>query len=141
MSDIEVRATEAILDRVRTQWTACVYTFEAERFTPTKGEAWIRVVVRDLQPGQASHGPIGGRRVERRGEIMAQVFAPLAPSDGQRAALELAGKLRALFELKSITGPSVTVNAFEGALRRIGADEATWYQVNVTIPFTFDDAV
>jgi hypothetical protein len=135
-----LQATEAVFEKVRTGWTASAFTFEPEQFTPPDA-VWIRVKVQHLASGPASHGPTGGRHVQRRGRVVAQCFAPHATDDGTGPALVLADTFRALFEgidLATVGGGSLTFEA--GDVGSVGLERqgSKWIQANVSVPFTYD---
>ncbi len=134
------QATQAVYAHVRGLWTATRYTFDAERFEPVRGEPWIRVSVRELASLDPSHGPRGGRRVQRRASVIAQAFAPVSVTDGVGAALTLAEAFRDLFEGRDIMATDGALTFGAASLRRIGVDGA-WYQVNVDCPFAFDATI
>lgn len=141
MSPLE--ATQALLAHAIANWNAAdaVLTFDGERFTPPDGAPWIRLTIRDLPTATVTHGSRGGRLAERRATLIAQVFYPLAVSDGAGPALELAIAFRDLFEPADITASTGVVHIVGGAtVRRIGVD-GPWYQVNVDVPLTYHETI
>lgn len=139
-----LEATNAILAHARDNWNAAnaVLTFDGERFDPPAGEAWIRIAIRDLPTSIVTHGGRANRLAERRATMIAQVFWPLAISDGQGRALELAIAFRDIFEPAAIVSSAGVINIAGGAtVRRIGVDASTWYQVNVEVPLTYHETI
>ena len=109
---------------------------EGELGRPAIGTRWIRLAVRDQPSPPMTHGPSGGRRVQRGAVLLAQCFAPVGTADGVKAALTMATEFRALFE-----GEDVGECAFGTAdTRRVGI-EGGWMQVNAECPFTYEATV
>lgn len=136
----ELEATEAIYAAVVAGMGATTLILEGEVGSPpapTAGVPWIRLAVRDLPANPPSHGPVGGRRVQRQGVAFAQCFAP---GDGVATAVTLAQSVRDLLagDLETVVG-AVTFTT-GGDVRRIGRDGA-WFQVNAECPFTFDATI
>lgn len=133
--------TEAVMAHAVANWTATALTFDGERFTPPVGEPWIRVSIRDLPTATVTHGARGNRQAQRRATLIAQVFHPLAISDGAGAAIALAQAFRDLYEPADVTASTGVVHIVGGAsLRRIGVDGA-WYQANVDVPLTYHETI
>lgn len=138
-----LEATEAILAHAIANWNTAdaALTFDGERFDPPAGAPWIRLTIRDLPTSAVTLGARGNRLAERRATLIAQVFYPLAVSDGAGPALELAIAFRDLFEPADITASTGVVHIVGGAtVRRIGVD-GPWYQVNVDVPLTYHETI
>lgn len=131
-----VEATQLIAATVEAGWSTTPVTFDGQRFTATTGEAWIRLAIRELPPLTTTHGAVGQRLTRQRGRVIAQVFAPIGTVDSALPALELALAFRDLFHGRSLGADPIHFEA--AAPTRIGA-EGGWYQVNVTIPFAYDE--
>lgn len=136
----ELEATEAIYTVAKAGVAAMsgppTLVLEGERGKPAVGTAWIRVAVRDQPSDLPSHGPTGGRRIQRGGVVYAQCFAPIGTTDGVKAALTMAQDFRTLFEGVDLGGLT-----FNGAdVRRVGI-EGGWMQVNAECPFTFEATI
>lgn len=134
-------ARDAIEARWITSWaTTTHYTFENEKSVPPEAVAasafaldvgaWCRVVVRNTVSAQETLGPVGARKFERQGDIMIQVFVPVDMGTAHADTLAMAA--RAVFEGTKFSG----VSCYAGLVREIGPD-GRWFQVNVTIPFTY----
>lgn len=134
----EIEATQAIYAAIRTGWTASVYTFEGEHFSPPMDDPWIRVTIRDQSSRIGSLGTSG--LSERRGLLIAQCFAPIFPDDGVGSSVELAHTFRRLFERTNQpnTPGSDPVHFLVGTVTRIGVD-GSWFNANASIPFLFLD--
>ena len=136
-----LQATETIYAAAVAGMGSTPLTFEGERYTPTAGTSWVRVSVRDSPSGPMTHGPSGGRRIERPAVVYGQVFTPYGTDDGVAAAMTLAQTFRDLFEGRDLTATGGGSLTFLGAsVRRVGIDGA-WYQVNVECPFTHDETI
>lgn len=137
-----LEATNAILAHAIDNWPATIaaLTFDGERFTPPSGP-WIRLTIRDLPTASVTHGARGNRQATRRATLIAQVFAPLAESDGAGPALALAIAFRDLFEPADVTATAGVVHVVGGAtVRRVGVD-GPWFQVNVDVPITYLETI
>jgi len=135
----ETQATEAIYQRIADAWDEddAAVTFENEAFEPVTDEPWIRVSRRSTTARVASLGDNG--LSERRGLVIAQVFAPT--DEGTARALDLAHDFRRLFERRSIPAdvdPIEAVNFLVGEVRPQRESDG-WYQVNVDLPYFFHD--
>jgi hypothetical protein len=142
-----LQATELVYETVRTGWTATTSantSFENETWTPPRDAASVRVVVRDLPPLALTHGPTGQRTKRHRAFIVAQIFVPLAIATGVAAARTLAQTFAALFEAKEIASAAATypnsIQTEPAAIRGPLAD-GDLYQLNVEVPFTFDETI
>ena len=139
-----LEATNALMAHAISNWNVAraVLTFDGERFEPPADRPWIRMSIRDLPTGTVTHGSRANRLAERRANLIAQVFYPLALADGQGKAVGLATEFRDLFEPAPITSAAGVVNIAGGAtVRRVGVDAATWYQVNVDVPITYHETI
>jgi Bacteriophage related domain of unknown function len=138
-------AREAILSRWITQWVdgsspRTPYSFENEKTAPpdavaaaafgTDTGSWVRLTMRSVNSEQETLGPVGSRKFTRYGNIHIQVFVPV--DRGTADSDTLVGLARTVFEGARFNG----VCCYAGSPKEVGPD-GRWYQVNVTIPFTY----
>ena len=134
MTDIVV-AEEAIYQAFQDGWGATsAFTFDNEKFDPPEDDKWVRVAIRGNDSNQETLGKEGNRRFERSGILFIQCFTP--ENQGIKDANTLAKTAREIFEGKRISG--TTIYFLSGTSRKIGPD-GKWYQLNVEIPFRYDE--
>ena len=111
--------------------------WEGQPFSPPKTAAWVRFSMRHTLSEQASLSGAGGtRRYEKFGTVFVQVFTPLT-TGSLVLAEELAAVAKSAFEGVS------TVNGiwFTGArISEVGPD-SSWFQMNVSANFRYDEIV
>jgi hypothetical protein len=139
-----LQATELVYETVRTGWTACVVSHENETWTPPRNAASIRCIVQELPGATITHGPTGDRVERNRAVILAQVFVPKSIADGVAVAKGLRDQFAALLKAKEIVGAAATYpNSIQtdAAQPRGGRSDGDMYQLNVEVPFTFDQLI
>lgn len=127
-------AVEIVKQRWATAWGATTtYTFDNEAFdSEALTAAWVRLAVRHFPLGQRSIGDVGNRKFDRGGSVLMQIFSPR--DAGLDAAYTLAETARSAFEGKSFGG----VWCYAAEVREIGPD-GRWYQLNVEVPFRYEE--
>lgn len=95
-------ARKAVYDEFLSSWGATTpVTLEGElESEPGPGRPWARLSFRNLDGGQVTLGPSGGRVYRRVAAAFVQVFTPAAR--GMQAGATLAQQARAIFEGKRI---------------------------------------
>lgn len=139
-----LQATELVYETVRAGWTDTVVSHENETWTPPRDASSIRCVVQDLPPLSLSHGPVGQRTKRNRAVIVAQVFVPRAIADGVATAKDLRDRFGLLLQGKEIAAPAATApNSIHTdlAVPRNARTDGDLYQLNVEVPFTFDETI
>lgn len=127
-------ANEAVLDRWVTLWgTTTSYVFDNERPQSVLSPPWVRVVIRGLENVQETLGEVGRRRFLRRSQVFIQVFTAL--NVGTKQADELVQQARAIYEGTRFSG----VWFFHGNVIPIGPIQDGLYQVNLELPFNYEE--
>lgn len=140
MTDAE--AEEAILQRWLDTWTTLTggtndaptvpFQLPNENFTATDGP-WCRVAVLPTVRTQSTQGRAGTRRFTNRGRIMVQLFGPI--NAGMRALNLLVAHVRTVFEARRI-GNDITTEAASSPRE---AEDGSWAQLTVSIPYDYDE--
>lgn len=143
-----VQVTEVLYEAFAAGWTgtaAGTVEYENTNFKPpTDATPWVKFsVIETRSPiGQRTMGPTGGRRFDRRGNVMLQAFAPaeglVTASGGAGPALTIAELGRAFFEGKTIS-PAKFHDATVGRARLAPQLQGRWFTVLVTCPFYFQE--
>lgn len=131
----QAQATELMYQRFTAAWNVLngAYTFDGENFPEPDGTApWLRVSVRHSVSGQATLGAVGGRRFERAGAVITNIFVPA--NKGRALADTLAGLVRDIFEGVSFG----EIYFFESDCRETGID-GLWYGVVVESKFFYNE--
>lgn len=119
--------------RFSNNWTATRWTVDGQHgFKPPTNAAWVRLSIVDSDSAQVSMG--NNPRFRHFGTIVAQVYVP--EGDGSRAARSHADTIAGIFRNKYFGTPVINTKA--PSLTVIGENEG-WYQVNVLIPFQWDE--
>jgi hypothetical protein len=137
----EKQAHEAILQHWATQWATLhpagpgyVWWTQLNELGAA-AESWVRVAIVPALSRQATIG--NPPKWRRSGTIGVQIFVPAGA--GTARASELADDVRTVLEGKMIFGvdsePVVTLAGSTGS----PLSDGTWFQVTVTIPFSFDE--
>lgn len=135
----EAQAIELIAERWAASWGPTPpYGFDNEAFRSLDPQ-WARVTVQHTTSMQLTHGPIGGRRFEYRGNIVVQLFGDV---DAGRAGVStLVEAVKVALDSQSLGGsPSVEPLTTYAATTRETQSKATegkWYQLNVIVPFVY----
>lgn len=93
---------------------------------------WVRVTVKNEDFKQKTQGPIGGRKFERNGRLLIQVFT--LANTGTEKSDELSQKL--VDGLEGVTFTGVCINNLTP--REVGED-GKWYQILADGTFTYDE--
>lgn len=98
-----------------------------------KSDLWCRLTVLSGDNNQITNG---GEKNQARltGVVIAQLFSPLGTGDGvsKSKAKQIIDKFSAYRDSK--------LSFKVGTMKRIGKREG-WYQINVNIPYTFDNVI
>lgn len=136
--------TKAAIDGVAALAGPPACYMEAERSRPSTSTPWIRVAIRGLSSDPMTHGPSGGRHVQRRGFVIGQCFVAHGTADGAAAAESLAQSFRDIFEGVDLTAAVATtpngINFTTADIRLVGVD-GSWVQANAEITFSFTEVV
>ncbi len=120
--------TALIEKRLADNWVTTKIASDGMEFNPVRGVSYVRLQTEWADTNQIS---IGG--MERGiGYIMVSVFTP--HGKGSRPALVLADELRLLYN-KWISGK---LSFGVARIIRVG-EKDEWYQVNVLVPFKYDE--
>lgn len=128
--------SQTIRERFNTRWpieqASVPFTFEDVDYTPTEGQAWVRLTILPGEQTQASMGTY--RRFRRTGVVSVQIFTPAGSGDG--LAKELADSVADIFLGRTVEGV-----IFRGTgLTRVGVDGA-WTVWNANTPYQADDLI
>jgi hypothetical protein len=112
-------------------WGSIPVAFDNVAFDTTAHDSWARITVLD---GDSFNNALGGNCLRRTGIITIQVFTPQwsGSATGRAYAEELSGLFTNTVDGNVIYGVA--------ALTRVGHDQDI-YQLNVSIPFTFDEVL
>lgn len=136
-------AREAILQRWSDAWTATPLadtTFAGEVGFDPPDRPWARVAVRTRPVGGHTLGGEGGRRFNRRGAILVQLFAPLGPGgDGEGRLDALVQDAIEVFEGRRFGPDATPVNTFAADTRMTGDDQGRWTTAIVEVPFDYEE--
>ncbi len=130
-----VDAVEVVLEQFAsaTGFNAADYCIDGESFdSESRTTPWCRISVRHFPLGQRSLGGPGARKFDRGGSVIVQAFG--LRDTGTKSTYALAQTVRTAMEAKSFG--SVWTLAAE--VREI-AGTGRWYQVNVEIPFRYEE--
>lgn len=126
-------------DIMTAQWPAVVLRWQGleEANPPDAQTSWVRVTILHATGSQASlASDIGKRRWNRTGSLVVQCFVPLTKG-GLDVARAIAASLQDGMQGKNsphcVWFRNATVN-------EVGKD-ASWFQVNFVITFTYDDVL
>lgn len=100
--------------------------------TPEGGTTWARAVVREIKSQQETLGGVGVRRFRRDCNLIISIFVD--NDKGTAAADPLAQSIRDAFEGLSVSG----LNFYIVSVKEIG-NYQSWYQVNVTASFWYEE--
>jgi len=128
-------ARNAIQSYLSSNWSdtpSGTIAYDNTSFTPPASEPWLRLAVRHAAGYQAGFGG-GTRRYRRNGVALLQIFVP--ENEGPTEAMQLGDSAVDLFEGAVLSGG---LRFGPVALREIGVEDS-WFQVNMSADFTFDD--
>lgn len=131
----QAQATESIYNRFTSLWNVSngAFTFDGENFPePVGTDPWLRVSIRHSASGQATLGSVGGRRFERAGSVITNIFIPA--NKGRALADTLTGLVRDIFEGVTLG----EIYFFESDCRETGLD-GLWYGVVVESKFFYNE--
>jgi hypothetical protein len=127
-------ARKAIQGHFSTYFTALAATkiaWDNVDFTiPTDESAWVRFSVQNNISGYKSFGR--SKLTRREGIIFIQVFVP--ENTQTLLSSQIADNIVSIFETKLLSGIS-----FQSPNVREAGVSNGWYQVNISVPFYFDD--
>ena len=129
-------AQNAITAHFASGWATTIAYDNVEYTPPNPPAAWVRITV---QPGLGESASLGATLERQYGDIFVQVFTP--ENTGTATAADTAQNAADRLRFKRIarTGDR-DVRTFAASIKRIGNSDG-WYQINVTIPFEYDDSV
>lgn len=129
-------ARTLMLDNFLTKWKVehptVPVTWQNISFDPPDRSSWVRVVMLHTSGGEASIGSPGDRVFRRNGLFIAQVFTP--SNEGAADGYEFAQTILNIVDGVTIGG----IWFRNGTVNEIGASDA-FYQINVTVEFTYDE--
>lgn len=97
---------------------------------PEDKSEWVRVSIQNNVSNYVSIGP--NRRTRRRGIVFIQIFVP--ENSETLVCSQIIDDIVNIFETKILSG-----TVFQSPnVREIGASRG-WFQVNISVPFYFDD--
>lgn len=102
---------------------------------PAADAPFARIRIRHNPSGQSTFGPTGQRRFARSGIVTVQVFTPVTDGAGSTLAGKLATIARNAYEGRS-TASGIWFR--DTRIKEVGSDK-TWYQINVTVEFEYDE--
>ena len=121
---------QAVETRMQSQWTATPVFFDNTKSTPPDNAPWVRMV---NLTGQSQKIDLLNR-YRTVGIIDFQVMVPLL--SGVRAGKQLADQIASLWRSVTVSGivfktPSVA---------RVGDTGNGWFQMNVSVPYYWDES-
>jgi hypothetical protein len=140
----EADAIELLSARWVAQWGALQpgvpYALENEGFRSSL-PAWALVFFRHTTSRQMTMGPPGGRRFERKGNIIVLLFGAI--DVGRQPLSLLVADVRTVFEAKRLNLVSDPLWTYAATSVEGGKNGKTtdgeWFQQNVTIPFMYTE--
>lgn len=93
---------------------------------------WIRATIKHETFSQFTQGPVGGRKFERKGRLLVQIFT--LGNKGTETSDLLSQKIVLAMEGKTFTGVCID----NVTPRELGQD-GKWYQVLADIEFTYQE--
>jgi len=133
----EAQAVEAIAELWATGWVALHPTdvpFVLDNEQLTAPTTWARVTIVHTAGQQASMGPAGSRRFERRGQIAVQLFGDV--NKGRAQLSGLADDVRTVLEAKELIVAGQVLWTIAGTTREVNTDQR-WAQCLVVVPFRY----
>lgn len=129
-------ANEAITQLFSDTWTPSGFPFTLgnEKFTPPEDTPWARMVLRHNAATQSTLGRQPGRKFNRFGSVLIQVFTPLR--EGTRRSSELIQRVVNGFEGARISGSTI---CFLDVIPREVGPSGKWYQTNIEAEFRYTD--
>lgn len=126
---------DAIIARIKANWTTTAIHYPATHFKPNPTARWIQPRIHWDEAAQVSLGQNGHNRIT--GDLQIQIFAPVG--NGADEAHTYADTLRGLFPrgLALLAG-SRTIT-FEVPEVQQAIEDEDWYQLPVVCPFYFDE--
>lgn len=120
--------------RIAANWTSTPVTYDNLDYAPAQGASWVRVTILDGAGNRISLGASGANVALTRfvGVVVVSIFTPGAI--GTATARAYADTLDTLFRDVSADG----IIYGTPYLTAVGRSEG-WYQLNITIPFQWDD--
>jgi hypothetical protein len=130
--------TEALVDHLKAFVLArsptVAVAWPNKPFSPSQGEAWLRMTVLPAETFAAAVGSAAANR--HSGLLQIDVFWP--PGEGLKAPLELADEIAAHFKRGSSISGAVTVSVNRPPSVLPAAREDSWFIVPVRVPYTAD---
>ncbi len=129
-------ARELIYSTFITDWAgATPITFANESFNADTegGDAWVRLTIHHKPSRQRSLGPVGQRKYDRLASVIVQVYTDV--DEGVQTSDTHVTSVKDIFEG---SGAMAGLDFFVAEFREIGPD-GRWFQVNVEIPFTYEE--
>jgi hypothetical protein len=139
----EAEMREVISAAFVTGWTAAQpsvqFALENElgKLPPVGQENFALLTVAMTSSGQRTKGARGNRRVERQGWAQVKLWTPCDTGAGGAAAL--AGSVRAILEMVSISGPGSEPVVTQAAVTQPGGTDGRWYMSLVRIPLSYTE--
>jgi hypothetical protein len=125
-------ASVAIQSSFSTSWgSATAVAYPGVRYEPAVGTPFVRIAIIPGESLQASMAGVTRRTFRHIGVVIVQCFRPT--HEGEKTALTLAENAAAVFRGTTISGIVFRAPTYE----TVGSSGG-WYQVNVTVPFSFD---
>lgn len=119
--------------RFSANWTATRWTTDGDNsFKPPINSAWVRLVMVDGLTDQISLG--NAPRFRHYGTIVFQIYVP--ESSGARVARTHADTIAVIFRNKYFGNPIISCGS--PRLTNIGENQG-WYQINLSVPFYWDE--
>lgn len=106
-----------------------------EENPPPADQAFARIRLIHGQSVQSTFGTAGQRRFTRPGIVSVQIFAPITKGGGSTLAQNLATIARNAYEG---VGTASGILFRRSRTKEVGGD-GTWYQINVTVEFEYDE--
>lgn len=127
-------ARKAIYQAFKDSWNpsdpSVPYAFENEALA--ESDEWVRVLIRSIDGGQITLGPVGSRVYRRRGAVVVEVAS--AVDRGLLRLEELTTAARDIFEGKTIDGV-----AFNDGNILDRPPNGRWAMADVVVAFTYDE--
>ena len=127
-------------ERMDTQWALSIkkrvkVAYENARFTPSRGESWMRFTVSMGDGNQIAMGGSSIKQYRNVGVIIIQCF--VGENKGVQQAKKLASIAGEIFRSQTLAG---NIQCRAPGIIEVGENKG-WFQCNVNIPFYWDEFI
>lgn len=122
-------AAKAIRQQLHDHYSRTPVAWPNASFEPPGRDPWIRLTILG---GDGRQVATAGQRIRRTGVVVVQVFVPRGSGDGK--AWSIAEEVAAIFEASTISG----IRFGAAGTEEVGTQDS-WFQINVRVPFDYDE--